>query len=91
MNLAFVRFFDFRNMHGAFVWLAHDGFVAAGKTKFRKIYRQQNWFAGSVMVVWNDNSNTVTGYVDAALFAKTPVFYRSKLILEPFKFGLGRT
>ena len=34
---AFVRFFDFRHMHGAFVWLAHDGFVAAGKTKSRKI------------------------------------------------------
>ena len=37
VNLAFVRFFDFRNMHGAFVWLAHGGFVAAGKTMSRKI------------------------------------------------------
>ena len=37
VDLAFVRFFDFRNMHGAFVWLAHDGFVAAGKTESGKI------------------------------------------------------
>ena len=37
VNLAFVRFFDFRHMHAAFVWLAHGGFVAAGKTMSRKI------------------------------------------------------
>jgi len=38
VNFAFVSFFDFRNMHGAFVWLAHGGLVAAGKTKSRKIW-----------------------------------------------------
>ena len=35
--LAFVRLFDFRYMHAAFVCLAHGGFVAAGKTKSRNI------------------------------------------------------
>ena len=37
VNLAFVLFSDFRHMHGAFVWLAHRGFVVAGKTMPRKI------------------------------------------------------
>ena len=37
VDLAFVLFSDFRHMHGAFVWLAHRGFVVAGKTMFRKI------------------------------------------------------
>ena len=36
VDLAFVFFFDFRHMHAAFVWRAHDGFVAAGKTKSGK-------------------------------------------------------
>ncbi len=38
VDLAFVCLFDFRHMHAAFVWLAHRGFVAAGKTKSRKIW-----------------------------------------------------
>ena len=37
VHLAFVVFFDFRNMHGAFVWAAHGGFAAAGKTMSWKI------------------------------------------------------
>ena len=37
VDLAFVCLFDFRHMHAAFVWIAHGGFVAAGKTKSRKI------------------------------------------------------
>ncbi len=37
VNLAFIGLFDFCNMHGAFVWLTHDGFAAAKKTMSRKI------------------------------------------------------
>ena len=37
VDVAFVCLFDFRNMHRAFVWLAHGGFVAAGKARSRKI------------------------------------------------------
>ena len=38
VNLAFVGLFDFCDMHRSFVWVAHGGFVAAGKTKSRTIW-----------------------------------------------------